>query len=158
MRLLTLAVSILAVTPWMVQISNHRPQTTREVNYCELVKNPSAFSGKRIRIRGIYRYALEVQRLEAPLCCSGNSTKIWVEIDADLEGNSAKMFRKFPKDEGLVLATFTGMFETGGSYGTFADRNNLKVDQIDRVEQTKRSSRKQDDPTWVPKCAATSQP
>ena len=156
MRLRTLAVSILALNSWMARTSSDHHQNSQEVNYCDLVKNPSAFSGKRIRIRGIYRYAFEVQRLEAPSCCSETGTKIWVEIDAYLEGKSAKLVRKFPKEEGLVLATFTGMFESGESYGTFADRNGLKVDQIDQVEQTQRSSRRQDDPAWVPKCAGTS--
>ena len=132
-------------------------ETSQEVSYCDLAKNPSAFSGKRIRVRAIYRYAFEIERLEAPICCPEAGAKIWVQIDAALEGKSLKLFHKFPKGEGLVLATFVGTFESGGTYGTFADRHRLTVEQIEKVERTARSAQKQNDPVWVPKnCGAPS--
>ena len=138
---------------WLVVllIANLFNVSSHEISYCELAQNPSAFSGNRIRVRAVYRYAFEIQRLEAPACCSEAVPKIWVEIDATLEGTSRKLFHKFPKREGLVLATFTGTFESGGTYGTFADRHKFTIDQIENVERIARSSRKQDDPSWVPK-------
>jgi len=134
-----------------VRASSNQQGAAQNVSYCDLAKNPSAFSGKRIRVRAIYRYAFEVQRLEPPACCPEAAPKIWVEINAGLEGSSLKLFHKFPKGEGLVLVTFAGTFESGGTYGTFADRHKLTVDQIESVERIARSSRRQDDPPWVPK-------
>jgi len=139
--------------------ASSKPQgSSQDVSYCDLAQNPSAFSGKRIHVRAVYRYSFEMQRLEAPACCPEAVPKIWVEINATLEGTSRKLFHKFPKGEGLVLVTFTGTFESGGTYGTFADRHKLTVDQIENVERIARSSKKQDDPSWVPKnCKASPQ-
>jgi hypothetical protein len=129
----------------------------QDVTYCQFAKNPSLFSGKRIRIRAVYRYAFEIQRLEPPECCpdSLNTSRIWVVINASIKGDSLKHFHEFPKGTGIVLATFVGTLESGGAYGTFADKYELNVDQIQKVEHTARSSRRQDDPAWIPKnCGA----
>jgi hypothetical protein len=128
----------------------------QEVSFCDLVKTPSAFSGKRIRVRAIYRYAFEIQRLEPPTCCQEPAVNIWVEIDSELQGKSRRLFSKFPKGQGLVLASFVGRIDSGSAYGTFADRYKLTVDKIDKVERTSRSSRKQDATYWAPKnCGET---
>jgi len=92
--------------------NNPQKNAVQDVSFCELANNPSAFSGKRIRVRGIYRYEFERQRLEAPTCCPASKTKIWMEITSDLDRKSQRLFHRFPK-EGLVLATFVGTFETG---------------------------------------------
>lgn len=153
----SMTLSIIFLFNCLAMLANSNPQGTPQgVSYCDLAKNPSAFSGKRIRVHAVYRYAFEIQRLEAPGCCPEAAPKIWVEIGATLEGSSLKLFNKFPKGEGLVLATFAGTFESGGTYGTFADRHKLTVDHIENVERIARSSRKQDDPAWVPRnCAAS---
>jgi hypothetical protein len=157
MRVARIVLIVLLLTCCVSWASSNPQETPQDISYCDLAKNPSAFSGKRIRVRAIYRYAFEIQRLEAPMCCPEARPKIWMEINANLEGNSLKLFRKFPKGEGLVFATFIGTFESGGTYGTFADRHKLTVDQIERIERTARSSREQDDPAWAPKnCEAPS--
>src|SRR5256885_250830 len=97
--------------------SPHRPANPgQNLSFCELVKNPAAFSGKQIRLRAIYRYAFESQRLEPPTCCPAPGANIWVEISTNLEGKALRLFRNFPKGHGLVLATFVGRFDTGDSY------------------------------------------
>ncbi len=130
--------------------TNNPQNTVQDVSFCELANSPSAFSGKRIRVRGIYRYEFERQRLETPTCCPPSKTKIWMEITPDLDDKSLRLFRRFPK-EGLVLATFVGTFETGNTYGTFGETSKLTVDRIEKVEHTAPSSPKREDPAWVPR-------
>lgn len=129
-----------------------KPQTSKvDISYCRLASDPSTFSGKRIRIRAIYRYAFEIQRLESPTCCPQRGPKIWVEISAGLEGRSEKLFRKLDKQgAGVALVVFVGRFEGGGPYGSFGDRFQLSVDEIEKVERVSRSSLRQGDPAWVP--------
>src|SRR6266436_2730935 len=75
--------------------------TVQEVSYCDLVKAPQQFAGKRIRVRAIYKYGFEIQRLDPPACCPEHRVKIWVEVEAGIEGGSLKVYRKFPKGMGL---------------------------------------------------------
>jgi hypothetical protein len=127
----------------------------QDVTYCQLAKDPSAFWGKRIRVRGIYRYAFELQFLESPMCCPEGHINIWVSISAAVEGHSEKLFnRKLNKGAGLALVVFVGRFESGDGLGRNTFR--LTVDEIEKVERTSRSPRRQDDPAWVPKCKPSS--
>jgi hypothetical protein len=127
-----------------------KSETAQQVSYCDLVKEPQQFAGKRIRVRAIYKYGFEIQRLDSPVCCPERRTKIWVEIESKLEGNSLKLYRKFPRDMGLVLATFEGKFESGGPYGDGGYRLQLMVEQIEKLEAVAKASA-QHDPAWVPK-------
>ena len=137
-----------------------KPEAAQEVPYCDLVKTPQAFAGKRVRVRAIYKYGFEIQRLDSPACCPERGGKIWVEIDSGLEGDSLKLYRKFPKGMGLALATFEGKFESGGPYGDGGYRLKFTVDKIEKLERTAKASARHD-PSWVPKnCEAsgTTQP
>src|ERR1700730_7127418 len=73
----------------------------QEVSYCDLVRAPQLFSGKRIRVHAIYKYGFEIQRLDPPTCCPERGVKIWVEIKAKLQADSDKLYRKLPKGMGL---------------------------------------------------------
>ncbi len=156
MRLRLFILSFLLLNCSPVRAHNNPETMPQEVTYCQLAKDPSAFSGKRIRVRAIYRYMFEIQRLEPPACCPDRMDKTWVEIVSGLEGDSLKQFNKFPKGMGLVLAVFVGRFDAGGPYGDGGYRFKLTVDRIEAVERTSRSSRRQDDPAWVPKNCETS--
>jgi len=90
--LLAVFVSI-AYVSWAINIPPNTQNTVHDVSFCELANNPSASSGKRIRVRGIYRYEFERQRLEAPTCCPASKTKIWMEITTDLDDKSLKLFQ-----------------------------------------------------------------
>jgi hypothetical protein len=59
---------------------------------------------------------------------------MWVDFDDDLDSRSRKFLHKFPKGMGFVLATFTGLIESGQSYGT-GQRIRLIVDRIELVEK-----------------------
>jgi hypothetical protein len=89
------------------------------VTYCELVKAPESFAGKRIRVRAVYKYGFEIQRLDPPQCCPGKPVDIWVEL-GDLEGRSRRLARAFPKGMGLALGVFAGVFEGPAGYGHLA--------------------------------------
>jgi hypothetical protein len=151
MKLFLVSCSAMLTICSMAQIADKPTGSPQDVSYCELAKDPAAFIGKRIRIRVIYRYAFEIERLEPPVCCPDNGPKIWVNIEPNLEGRSRKLFRKLNKGQGVALVVFIGKFEGGEVYGTFADRFQLSVEEIERVEHTSRSSRRQDDPEWVPR-------
>src|SRR5271170_58582 len=156
MRLSLFIFSLLLLNCSTARARNNPETPPLDVNYCPLSKDPSAFSGKRIRIRAIYRYMFEIQRLEPPACCPDRMDKTWVEIDAGLEGHSLRRFNKFPEGMGVVLVVFVGRFDTEGPYGDGGYRFKLTVDRIEALERTSRSSRRQDDPAWVPKNCDTS--
>lgn len=123
--------------------------TAQSVAYCDLIKAPQSFSGKRIRVRAIYKYGFEIQRLDPPMCCPERGLKIWVEMEEELQGDSRKLFRKLPRGMGLALATFVGTFESGGPYGDGGYRFKLTVDQIEKLEGTAKASPSHN-PAWVP--------
>jgi len=143
-------VPLLFLASWCVLIAAKETERAPEdVTFCELARNPNAYSGKRIRIRAVYSYMFEVSRLKSPTCCSERGESIWVDFDDDLHGKSKRLFKSFPKGMGVVLAVFVGRIETGKVYGTFGERVRLVVDQIDRVEEKAKPSAGQS-PTWVP--------
>jgi hypothetical protein len=130
---------------------NDKPDNTpQEVTYCQLARDPAAFSGKRIRVRAIYKYMFEMSRLSSPACCPERQVSIWVDFDEKLGGNSRKLFRRFPKGMGSVLATFAGRFEGGGPYGDGGYRFKFTVDEIERLEARAKPSPGRD-PAWIPK-------
>jgi hypothetical protein len=85
-----------------------------------------------------------------PACCAEHEAKIWVEIEAELQGGSLKLYRKFPKGMGLSRATFEGIFEAGGPYGDGGYRLKLIIDKIKELEATAKISTRHE-PAWVPK-------
>ena len=130
---------------------NDEPDNTpQEVTYCQLARDPTAFSGKRIRVRAIYKYMFEMSRLNSPTCCPERQVSIWVDFDEKLGGNSRKLFRRFPKGMGLVLATFSGRFEGGGTYGDGGYRFKFTVDEIENLEARAKPSPGRD-PSWIPR-------
>jgi hypothetical protein len=141
--------SLLLSSCWQMRAANKAVDVPQDVSYCQLAKDPSAFSGKRIRIRGIYSYMFEVSRLKSPTCCSMRDAQIWVDFDEELEGSSKRLFHKFPEGMGIVLAVFVGKVETGNVYGPFGERIRLVVDQIEKLEKKARPSAGQT-PSWVP--------
>src|SRR5271167_3192035 len=142
--------SILVLLAFNCSVAAQKSETAQKVLFCDLVKAPEQFVGKRIRVRAIYRYGFEMQRLDPPGCCAERGTKIWVEIKPELEGDSRKHYSKFPKGMGLALATFEGKFDSGGRYGDGGYRLKLTIEKIETVEATAKPSARHD-PAWVPK-------
>lgn len=133
--------------------SNNSAGSPKEITYCQLIENPSAFVGKRIQVRAIYSYFFEVSRFKAPECCPGRDVSIWVEFDEDLEGKSKTLYGKFPKGMGSVLATFVGMLNGGGPYGDGGYRFLFTVERIEDLEH-KAKPRLHHFPAWIPNCEA----
>jgi hypothetical protein len=106
----------------------------QDVTYCQLAGDPTKFSGKRIRIQAIYWYMFEVSVLRPPTCCAEHDIDIWVDFDSQLEGESKRLFNKFPKGMGFVLAVFVGAIETGDAYGT-GQRVHFFVEHIEEMKQ-----------------------
>lgn len=86
-----------------------------KVSYCELIDHPEEYDGKQIEVKASHRYGFEWQEL---LCmkCRGKK-KTWLEISLENEDPLKRVLRKLPKDQGIINATFYGVFHTGGSYG-----------------------------------------
>jgi hypothetical protein len=132
----------------MTRAGNKPEVVPRDVTHCQLAKDPSAFSGKRIRIRAIYSYMFEVSRPKLPTCCSDHDPQIWVNFDEELEGSSKRLFHKFPEGAEVVLAVFVGKVETGSVYGPFGERVRLVVDRIEKLEKKANPGAGQN-PSWV---------
>ena len=152
-------VPLLLLATCCVLVQAKEPELAPEdVTFCELARNPTAYSGKQIRIRAVYSYMFEVSRLKSPTCCSGRGESIWVDFDEELHGKSKRLFNSFPKGMGVVLAVFMGKFETGKVYGTFGERVRLVVNQIDKIEQKAKPASGQH-PAWVPQnCEGSENP
>ena len=121
----------------------------KDVTYCQLAGDPTKFSGKRIRIQAVYSYMFEVSALKSPMCCAEHDIGIWVDFDNELEGKSKRLFNKFPKGMGFVLAVFVGTIETGDAYGT-GQRVHFFVEHIEEVNQ-KADTSQGPLPAWIPK-------
>ena len=90
--------------------AGNRPEVVaQDVTYCQLARDPSTFSGKRIRIRAIYSYFFEGSRLKSPTCCSDHEPQmqIWVDFDEELNGSSKRLLHKFPEGMGEVLVVLS---------------------------------------------------
>jgi len=147
-RVVILSIYVLAEFA-RTQGPNPPSDSVSEITYCQLVKDPSAFVGKRIRIRAVYSYMFEVSRLAQPVCCPTAEIPIRLDFGDDLDSKSQRMLTEFPKGRGFVLATFVGVFEGGKAFGTLGERFRLKVVGIERVEQ-KANPRGDQKPSWLP--------
>ena len=147
LRMAGLSSALLALS--ISGLAQKSDSTVRELSYCELAKTPQPFAGKRIRVRAVYKYGFEIQRLEPPACCPERRVEIWVEMNVELEGHSRRLYQEFPKGMGLALATFEGTFETGGPYGDGGCRLKFTVDKIEKLEGTAKPS-SHPAPAWLP--------
>jgi hypothetical protein len=129
-----------------------------DVTYCQLAKDPSAFTGRRIRIRAIYVYGFEIQLLRSPVCCLEPPPKIGLEVSDDVDDRSEKLFRRFD-GMGEALAVFVGRLSHVSNVSSqlpSGDRFQLNVDKIEKVEKTASSKRSSTPPDWIPKDCPTS--
>lgn len=94
---------------------------------------------------------VEISRLKSPECCEERDIPIWVDFNEELEGSSRRLFRRFPKGMGFVLATFEGTLEGGGSYGDGGYRFKFAVDKIENLENKANPSPRHQ-PEWIPNC------
>jgi len=85
------------------------------VEYCELIKNPSLYDGKRVRVEATYRYGYEWSEIYCTDCFD-LMKRTWVEFDnLDESCTSKKFLKKLRKDspKGRTLSVvFSGTFES----------------------------------------------
>jgi hypothetical protein len=121
----------------------------QNVSYCDLAKSPKEFTAKPIRVRAVYRYTLEMERLEASECCPTKGAWIWFEFGEKEDRSSRRVERKFPKGTGLVLATFEGVLEGPGNYGDGGYRFKFIVHRVTNLEHAV-SPKPYEDFPWAP--------
>jgi len=127
-----LPVAILATAALVFAPSLNGKTQAETVTYCQLLKAPSAFDGKVIRITGVYLYSFETQRLLPSSCCEDRDMKTWVEF-GKLDGKSSKLVRRFPKGTGMTLGTFVGRVDYGEFHGSQFKFTITAVESVDRV-------------------------
>lgn len=147
LRLIILSLLLLNSRP--ARASSKPEAVPQDLTYCQLVKDPLAFSGKLIRMRAIYSYMFEISRLKSPACCSERDVSIWVDFDENLNGISKWRYHRFPKGMGTVLVVFVGRIETGRAYGT-GQNVRLVVNRIEKLEEKAKAGANQN-LAWVPK-------
>lgn len=108
-----------------------------EVPYCELIQNPSAYDGKKVRIAATYRSGYEWSELYDPDCFDFEK-RTWVEFE-NLNAESRRVLEdlRTERSEGRTLSvTFAGIFES--STGDYGHQNHykylLKVSDVDQAE------------------------
>jgi hypothetical protein len=146
-----IVVLVMSVAAWGDDSVASNPQ---DVDYCQLAKDPSSFTGKRIRVRALYVYGFEVQMLKSPACCPVPEPKMGVDFDPAMDDRSEKLFHKLDKGMGFALAVFVGRFERVSNVSSelpSGDRFQFTVDRIEKVEKSVRSSEPGKNPSWVPR-------
>lgn len=108
-----------------------------DVPYCELIRNPSAYDGRKVRIAATYRSGYEWSEIY-DRDCFDFERRTWVEFE-NLDAESRRVLEdlKTESSEGRTLSViFAGTFENSkGNYGHLNDyKHLLKVSNVDRAE------------------------
>lgn len=107
------------------------------LEFCALINKPNAYDGKNVMVRATYRYGFEWQEIYC-LECRGLA-RTWLEF-LDLPKDSERILKKFPKDNGTVTATFTGIFQSSqGPFGDGGYRFRILVKEISQAEVVAKS-------------------
>ncbi len=144
---------VMAVGPLSGAAQSQANQSIQDVNFCQLVKDPSAYAGIQIRLRAIYRFALEESDLEQPECCLD---KILMKMRVAGPSGNPEYPDKFTKKtdrlakrlskgmSGVALVDLVGKL----------DRGVFKVDRIERIVRLSRPSDLDHEPSWAPRNCA----
>ena len=109
-----------------------------DVNFCDLLENPSEYKDKTVRVTAIYSYGFEFTKLYCPTC--KRQKEIWVECSNDTENCIPKKFKNSFREKKYgvgktVKVTLVGKFNTYGSYGHMGSYPNQFL--IQTVENAK---------------------
>src|SRR5258706_4902408 len=89
------------------------------VAYCDLVRNPAGYDGKKVSVQATYRYGFEWQEIYCVECRA--SAKTWLEFPGDPPTQIKKALKGVPQYQGTLNATFRGVFHSCGSFGDGGD-------------------------------------
>lgn len=134
-----LSVVMLAVLAVVLAPSLNGGPRAESVTYCQLLKTPTAFDGKLVRLTGVYLYSFETQRFLPSKCCEDLDPKTWVEFGG-LDPKSRKLVRRFPKGTGMVLGTFVGKLEYADSPKFQGSQFKLTITEVENVQRVARAS------------------
>ena len=116
----------------------------QDVSLCQLSKAPSEFAGKTIRIRGVYRYALEMSEFEPAQCCP---EKMRDRFRVSINGNpmypdahSQRLVRKLTSQmNATALVVFVGTL----------NGHVLNVERVERIEKLSHPKDRDHEPSWA---------
>jgi hypothetical protein len=134
----------------LISAQSQTTQSIENVTFCQIAENPSAYVAKQVRVRAIYRYALEERELEQPECCPGNKLGKMRVVGPSGNPDYPDQFTR--RANRLAKRLMNGM--SGVALVDLVGRVDRGVFQIERIEQIERLSRPADrdhDPSWVPR-------
>ena len=118
-----------------------QPRTARgfvsgDVSFCDLVSEPSRYSGRQVRVRAVYRYGFEWAQLYS-LHCS-DSPKVWVDVSDSYVHDTPRSIRRRLEGGGpegrTVGVVAVGQIHDGG----FGPSGSFPLEfVIDRVESAR---------------------
>ena len=115
----------------------------RDVSFCQLAKDPAGFQGKNIRVRGIYRYVLEMSKFSPAECCPGKGSDLKVIVDGNPmypDSHSQRLARKLTAQmSATALVVFVGTM----------NGHVLEVDRVEKIEQLFHPKDRNHEPTWA---------
>ena len=113
------------------------------VSYCDLMRNPRDFHGKRVAVAATYRYGFEWQEL---FCLACRSDRTWLEFPR--EPVQPIKFQKAPREQGTINATFYGTFV--GQRGSYGDGGFQYRFDLDFIRNDRLVSKSGSDPNALP--------
>lgn len=115
------------------------------VNFCDLLKEPKKYDGKKVTVRATYRYGFEWQEIYCLEC--RNLGKVWLEI-GDITSKSGKIFNNFSKNDGTINGIFTGVFQSSEApFGDGGYKFRFWLEEISKPELLTKSG---GDPQQLP--------
>jgi len=87
------------------------------VAYCDLIRNPDAYSGREVRFTAVYRFGYEWEEFYC-LDCWELERRTWGEFDDEVGSCNKRTLRRLTGYEGTFKMTVVGEFQTSrGRYG-----------------------------------------
>jgi hypothetical protein len=119
------------------------------VSYCELIRHPKDYDGKKVAVRATYRYGFEWQELFGVKCRDQGRT--WLEFGADSASATRRALAKAPNHQGTLNATFYGTFQASkGPFGDGGYAFKFDVQSVKAVEVISKDG-------WAPERLSTSE-
>jgi hypothetical protein len=114
------------------------------IPYCQLIERSNEYDGKKVVVRGSYRYGEEWQELFGLKC---RTKKTYLEYEPETEEAESAITRslkKTPHYQGTINATFYGTFKTkNGSFGDGSYDFKFIAEYVENVEIVSKEG-------WVP--------
>lgn len=113
-------------------------QDVVETSFCDLVRKPYEYGGRRVRVRATHRFAFEASELYCLGCIDRG--RVWLDASPNLSRRDAKKLTSHHSSTSNILVE--GKFVTeGGPFGhSGAYRYKLVAERFLKIERVARSS------------------